>query len=106
VKIWALDRNEAVAELTGFVLGVHSAAFSPDSRRLIAGSAGAEAIRIWDTDGFEPLLSLAAEGSVFSSAAFSGDGDVIGARNALGQLHLWRAPSFAEIAAAEKSAAR
>jgi WD40 repeat protein len=106
VKIWDVGRNAATAELTGFVLGVHSAAFSPDNRRLIAGSGGAEAIRIWDTDSFEPLLNLAAEGTVFSTAAFTRDGNTIGARNQLGQLHLWTAPTLAEIVAVERSETR
>jgi WD40 repeat protein/serine/threonine protein kinase len=101
VKIWDLVRNQPQAELTGFVLGVHSAAFSPDNRRLIASSGGAEAIRVWDCDGFEPLLNLSAEGSRFSGSAFSRDGTTIGARNAVGQLHLWHAPTLAEIVAAE-----
>ena len=106
VKIWDVASNRAIAELTGFVLGVHSAAFSPDNRRLIAGSAGAEAIRVWDCDGFEPLLNLAAEGSRFSAAAFSRDGTTIGARNASGQLHLWTAPTLAKIDAAERQKPR
>jgi WD40 repeat protein len=106
VKIWSLNRNEGIAELTGFVLGVHSAAFSPDSRRLIAGSSGTEAVRLWETDGFEPLMNLTAEGSLFGSAAFSPRGDVIGARNGAAQLYLWRAPSLAEITAAESRSSR
>ena len=81
VKLWDVGRNRVRAELTGFVLGVHSAVFSPDNRRLITGSGGAEAIRVWDCDGFEPLLNLAAEGTLFSAAAFSRDGTTIGARN-------------------------
>lgn len=101
VKIWDVLHGRPQAELSGFVLGVHSAAFSPDNRRLIAGSGGAEAVRLWDCDGFEPLLNLAAEGSIFGTAAFSRDGAVIGARNALGQLHLWSAPTLAEIDALE-----
>jgi len=102
VKVLDLSSAETVAELSGFVLGVHSAAFSSDGRRLITGSGGAEAIRMWDVDGFEALLTLGAQGTVFTSAAFFADGNVIGARNAQGRLYLWRAPSFAEIAEAER----
>jgi len=101
-RVLDLDTAETVAELTGFVLGVHSAAFSPDGRRLITGSGGAETIRMWDVEGFEALLTLSAQGTMFRSAAFLADGNVIGARSAQGRLYLWRAPSFAEIAEAER----
>jgi WD40 repeat protein len=106
VKIWDTFRHRQAAELTGFVLGVHAAAFSPDGRRLIAGSGGAEAVRVWDSDGFEPLLNLAAEGLRFGAVTFSRDGTTIGARNASAQLYLWTAPSQAEIDAAEAKKTR
>jgi len=101
-RVWELAPAKKVAELSGFVLGVHSADFSPDGGRLITGSGGREAIRVWDVESFEPLLSLSASGTVFSSSAFSPDGTTIAARNALGQLHIWRAPSWQEIEAAER----
>lgn len=105
-RVWDLTTAKPVAELSGFVLGVHSAAFTPDGRRLVTGSGGGEAIRMWDVDGFEPLLTLGAQGTIFAPTRFSPDGNVIGSRNALGQLHLWRAPSQQEIEEAERSGAR
>jgi WD40 repeat protein len=106
VKIWDVDHASQLAELSGFVLGVHSAGFSPDDRRIVAGSGGAEALSLWDAKSFEPLLTLPAEGSIFGGAAFSRDGARIGARNALGQLHLWSAPAAAEIEVAEAAGGR
>lgn len=99
VKVWDVARNAPAGELTGFVLGVHGAAFSPDNRRIVAGSGAGEAISVWNLQDFEPLLKLSAEGSLFGNVAFSRDGNMIGARNGAGQLHLWRAPTKEQIEA-------
>ena len=83
--------------------GAASAAFSPDGQRLVAGSAGKEAIKLWDVDSHEELLALKGQGSMFHMTAFSPDGAVLGSMNGAdakrGVLHLWRAPSWAEIEA-------
>jgi hypothetical protein len=51
------------------------------------------------------MLTLAGGGSIFGYVAFSADGNWLMARSNLGgHLHLWRAPSWAEIDAAEKRA--
>jgi len=48
-----------------FMLGGHSVAFSPDSRRLAAGSSGHESIRLWDVESKQELLTLDSPGSIF-----------------------------------------
>jgi WD40 repeat protein len=103
VKLWETATRREMATLRGFLLGVHSVAFSPDGKRLAAGSAGQEAIKLWDMESQQELLSLEGQGSVFYSSAFSPDGNVLGSMNLYNRmLHLWRAPSWAEIDAAEK----
>jgi len=52
-------------------------------------------------ESHEEVVTLAGQGSIFRSAAFSPDGNTIGAVNAQGVLHLWIAPSWEEIEAAE-----
>jgi len=47
-------------------------------------------------------VTLAGKGSIFTSAVFSPDGNTIGALNTKGVLHLWTAPSWEQIEAAEK----
>jgi len=86
-------------------------AFSPDGRRLVTGSDGKEAVKFWDVESHEELLTLEGQGSMFSMTAFSSDGVVLGTMNSPGDskrstLHLWRAPSWAEIEAAEKVSER
>jgi WD40 repeat protein len=47
------------------------------------------------------LITLPGEGSMFSATSFSPDGSVLAASNSQGLLHVWRAPSFEEIARRE-----
>jgi WD40 repeat protein len=107
VRIWDTATRQPVANLRGFLQGASSVAFSPNGQRLVAGSDGKEAIKLWDVDSHEELLTLEGQGSMFHVTAFSPDGSVLGSMNAPGDskrsiLHLWRAPSWAEIEAAEE----
>jgi WD40 repeat protein/serine/threonine protein kinase len=110
-RVWDAATLRPVAELRGFLQGAYSVAFSPDAQRLVIGSDGKEAIKLWDVESHEELLTLEGQGSTFSLTAFSPDGAVLGSLNAPGDsrqsiLHLWRAPSWTEIEAAEKKSER
>ncbi len=91
-----------IARLSGFMQGVHSVTFSPDGRRLLIGSDGQEALKLWDTHSWQELITLEGQGSIFRSPALSPDGDTVGALNSKGLLHLWRAPSWPEIQRQER----
>jgi serine/threonine protein kinase/WD40 repeat protein len=99
--LWERQNARKLAALGGFVLGMNSAAFSPNGKRLAIGSSGNEAIKLWDAQAGHELLTLPGEGSLFVSVGFSPDGDTLAAANAAGVLHVWHPPSAAEIAAAE-----
>ena len=101
VKVLSVDTWREITTLRGFLLGVNSVAFSADGTRLAAGSAGKEAVKLWDTASFQELLTLEADGSSYHPTAFAPDGNVIGSANDGGDVHLWRAPSWKEISAAE-----
>jgi eukaryotic-like serine/threonine-protein kinase len=102
-SIWDAATLQPVADLRGFLQGVYSVAFSPDGQRLVAGSDGKEAIKLWDVESQQELLTLEGEGTMFVPTAFSSDGAVLGSMNGSGILHLWRAPSWTEIEAQEKA---
>ena len=51
IRVWDMKTQTEVAPLEGFVLSVTSIAFSPDSKKLVAGSMDGT-IRIWDMAGF------------------------------------------------------
>jgi len=59
-------------------------------------------VKLWDVDSLQELLTLEAQGSTFNRVAFSPDGNILAASNGQGVLHLWRAPSFPEIEAANE----
>ena len=100
-KVFDLVAQREAATLHGFLMGVHSVAFSDDGTRLALGSDGREAVKLWDLESLEELLTLGAEGSLFDSTQFSPDGNVLGSLNSAGELYLWRAPSWDEINAAD-----
>jgi WD40 repeat protein len=89
------------ATLQGFLQGAHSVNFSPDGQRLAIGSNGNEAIKLWDVESLQELLTLKGQGSMFNSTTFSPDGNVLASANSQGILHIWRAPSFEDIARLE-----
>jgi WD40 repeat protein len=95
---------QEVTTLGGYMFGVHSAGFSPDIKRLAIFSTGWEALTLWDVHTYERLLTLAAPAGVFARMRFSKDGNVIAGQSiGDGTVHFWRAPSWAEIEAAERS---
>jgi WD40 repeat protein len=104
--IWDTQSAQRIATLQGFVLGMTSAAFSPNGKRLAIGSNGDEAVKMWDVEGVHELLTLRGEGSLFASVAFSPDGGTLAAANAHGILHIWHPPAAAEIERAEKTRSR
>jgi len=105
-RVWdtATWRQEAL--IGGFLNGAHSVAFSPDGKRLATGSGGKEAVKLCETDSWQDVLTLEGEGNDFQNIAFSTDGNALGWLNQSGVLHLWRAPSWEEIAAKEKTEIR
>jgi WD40 repeat protein len=101
VRLWNAATHTLVGVLRGHLLGAHSVAFSPDGDRLASGSTGREATKLWDLATQQDVVTLAGSGNLFEFTRFSPDGHLIVAINSDQQVHLWRAPSWAEIAAAE-----
>jgi eukaryotic-like serine/threonine-protein kinase len=108
VQLWDMATLRPVDTLKGFLLGAHSVAFSPDGKRIAAGSNGQEAVKLWDVETRQELLTLSGEGSLFRYLMFSPDGRYLLAINLDGLIHLWSAPTWEEINAAdvEEAAAR
>ena len=99
IRVWDLKERVPMGTYGRFILSAHSVGFSPDGKRLVAGSAGKEAVKIWDFESRQELLTLSANGGPFSPVQFKDAGTLVG--NARGAEHPWRAPSREEIAAAE-----
>jgi WD40 repeat protein len=98
-SVWNTATWKPAATLGNFLNGVHGLAFSPDSKRLAIADHNKEAVRLCDTESWQDVITL--EGpSGMATTAFSPDGNTLvwGAHDA---LTVWRAPSWAEIKAAE-----
>ena len=67
-----------------------------------AATSPRDAVKLWDLVAHRELLSLQGEGQYFMHVAFSPDGNTLAAVSLDGIAHLWRAPSWEEIEAAEK----
>jgi WD40 repeat protein len=102
VRFWDRTTFQPVGpSLGGFILGGVSVAFSADGTRLAVGSGATQAVKLWDVKTGREVIKLPTEGSLFRQTAFSPDGNVLGSMTRSGRLHLWRAPSWAEIEKAE-----
>ena len=105
--IWSTADWRQVAEYRGFLQAALSVAFSPDGTRLAVGSSSdQEAIKLWDTQSHQELLTLEGQGTEFLRTTFSPNGDILGSCNNQGVLHLWRSPSWEEIRKREEPTAR
>jgi WD40 repeat protein/serine/threonine protein kinase len=102
VAIWDTSSFKPITAFKGHMQGAHGVAFSPDGCRLATGGSGHEAVKLWDLSTDRELMTLTGQGSVFSFVAFSHDGKWLAACSRESKLHLWRAPSWEEIEAAEK----
>ena len=102
-RLWDVFARRELANLRGHSGIVCSPALSADGRRLATGgSSPKDAVKLWDPEAHRELLSLPGEGQFFAHVAFSPDGNTLVAVSLDGMAHLWRAPSWEEIAAAEK----
>ena len=102
-QLWDMATLQPRERLKGFLLGTHSVAFSPDGKRLAAGGNGQEAVKLWDTETWQEVLTLSGQGSVFERLMFSPDGRYLLAVSITGTIHLWSAPTWEEIKAADEA---
>jgi WD40 repeat protein len=98
-RVWNTSGWKPVATLGNFLTGVHGVSFSPDGKRLAIAGHDKEAVRLCDTESWQDVMTLEGPGGI-AHVAFSPDGNAVawGSRNA---IVVWRAPSWAEINAAE-----
>jgi WD40 repeat protein len=104
-KLWDVATHREIVSFKGHLKSVQSVAISPDGGRLATGGGGTEAVKLWDMQTHQELITLAGEGSLTAFLRFSPDGNKLIALDLDSEyklrLQIWRAPSWAEIAAAE-----
>jgi WD40 repeat protein len=100
-RVWDTVTWQEVATLRGFRNACSSVVFSPDGNRIITGGGSeVEALKLWAVDSWQELFTLTTPGAGFRGVTFSPDGNALGVLS-LGMLHVWQAPSWEEINAAE-----
>lgn len=97
--LWDLATRRQRASFGGHSGSVFGAALSPDGQRL--ATSGTEPIKVWDLVAHRELMTLQGEGQFFINPSFSPDGNTLTATALSGTAHLWHAPSWEEIEAAE-----
>jgi WD40 repeat protein len=103
MTLWDLARHPPHPRARTQLNKIANLAFSPDGRRLITGGANSrEVVRLWDPESGRELATLMGEAGDYFAVGFSPDGNTLYASSYAGTLLLWRAPTFAEIEAAEK----
>ena len=106
IRFWDVTaRREQKPEMHGPLGIVWGTTLSPDGRRLATvGTVAQDAVKLWDLAARREVLSLQGVGAIFGGLNFSPDGNTLAAVAMTGAASLWRAPSWEEIAAAEKGA--
>ena len=99
VMLWDTRTWRPVCEpLRAHQLAAFFVSFSRDGKRMLTtGGCGEEAVVVWDVATRRQVATLRTQGQIFYDAHFSADGNTITARSE-GNLHVWRAPAFEEIA--------
>jgi WD40 repeat protein len=84
--------GQVVTTLEGHKKGVAHLAFSPDGKRLATASLDG-ASKVWDTDNWQEVRSLPANGKTFQAVAWSRDGKLLAAGDE-DEVILWDAKSY------------
>ena len=106
ITVWqhnALRGQASVAPVStmgGILMSFSAAMFSPDNRRLAAASGGPDGVKLWETNRWQELLTIATPGEMVQKIQFSADGSTLIGYGS-NKLRIWRAPSWEEIASIE-----
>ncbi len=107
VKLWDLRTGKQAATLSGQMVGFMGLAFSPEGSRLAAGGWDGS-ITLWDVRTRQQVAFWKAHPRACGWLSFVDDGRVLVSTGETPQggheVSAWRAPSWEEIEAAEKSA--
>ena len=96
--VFGLPTGRLEKRFTAHLTGAKAASFSTDGNRLVTGALGVDAIKIWDTKTWRHLITLSVPGQVIPNPRFLLDGNTLFAMDTSPVVHLWRAPSWDEIA--------
>jgi WD40 repeat protein len=98
--VWATESLRREATVGNHRMPMEVAWLSPDGSRLLTSDFGTQTLRLWDVETERELIDF--PGS--KGSGFSPDGNVLRCMES-NSMHIYRAPTLAEIDAAEKAEA-
>jgi WD40 repeat protein len=122
VTLWDLQKGTLIKAFSGALNAYNCVAISRDGQRVFAGGSPST-LSVWDTGSLQSVGTFKGHGEVMRGLAILGGSDtvivnehsearmrglaILGGSDTVvsvgsGALRLWRAPSFAEIEAAEE----
>ena len=105
MAFWQTGSWKSPTVLTAHRTTIHSVHYFPNGKRMATGAGHVEAIKLWDLETLQEVLTLSAEGSqAFRKIRMSPNGNTLAAVSwdlEEHRLHVWHAPSFEEIHQAE-----
>jgi len=97
ISLWDWKTRQSTGRIRG-PREFNSVAFSPDGRRLVSGSSGKGALRLWDVSTRQEIARLDADVTrTLTSVQFSPDGNMICAIDNEHRASFLRAPSWKSI---------
>jgi WD40 repeat protein len=106
--VWEMPSGKFKAELRGHLMGVPGVAFAPGGKTVVTGSHD-RSMKFWNLETNQELMTLTLDG-VHCCHRFSPDGTTLAVSTVMPtgerSIHLYRAPSWEEIAAAEEALAK
>jgi WD40 repeat protein len=100
VILYDVRRRRFIKSVAAHTLEVLGLAFAPDDKTLVSTSYDGT-IKLWSVANGQLALTLIHDGGPVTGVDFSADGKLMATSGADGTVRLWRAPSFANIEAAE-----
>ncbi|MCH8217574.1 MAG: protein kinase, partial [Planctomycetes bacterium] len=104
-RLWEIPSGESKAILRGHLMGVPGVAFAPDGKSVVTGGHDRR-MKFWSLATHQELMTLTLDG-VHCCHRFSPDGTTLAVSTIMPSgersIHLYRAPSWTEIAAADVS---
>jgi WD40 repeat protein len=101
IRFWDVKSPRQLSVFKLRSTGFFGCSVSPDGRRLAIGAADRR-ITIWDLASGQEVATLEGHEQRVDDVSFLSDGNTL-VSVGVDQLRVWRAPSFAEIAVAEKA---
>ncbi len=107
INVWDFTTQEKKFSLPGHNLIIVRIHVSPDERRMASSTIGSEPIKIWETQGWNEVASVEGRpGFRLLGGGFLQDGNTfagaeVNPETQAVDICLWRAPTWAEINAAE-----